>query len=108
MRREVRTRRLVVTDDSGSARVVVEVTGGTAELRMAVEQDRRRAGHSRGRTAVVLHAGVDAGGSRPQEAALGALMGLQLWADGDAIAELDAWPDADGRWRPHLHLGAPW
>ena len=41
------------------------------------------------------------------EAELGPLAGVQLWVRGDAAVEVDVWPDADGRWRPHVNLGGP-
>jgi hypothetical protein len=103
MTREIRTRRLVVIDGSGTPRVVADATGGTAELRLTTTSGRRQ-----GDAAVVLHAG--AGPDRPLAGSLlglDGLVGVQLWADGDAIAELDAWPGSDGLWRPHLHLGGP-
>jgi hypothetical protein len=104
MAREVRTRRLVVVDDAGVPRLVAEVVEGTAELRLSTAMARRGRG-----TAVVLHAGAGPDGEdeRVQGRGLGALMGLQLWAEGDALVELDAWPGPDGQWRPHLHLGGP-
>lgn len=90
-------RRLVVVDERGAPRLVAEVVGGTVELRLEVP-----GGAPGRRSAVVLHASrsPDGGGEAP----LAPLLGLQLWADGDVVAELDAWPDDDGRWRPHLHL----
>lgn len=128
MTQEVRTRRVVVIDESGEERLVGEVVGSTAELRVEVGRG-SRADRSTDRAAVVLHAGIDRGtgnsdngdgvdagagepavgeeGRRADGGGLGALMGFQLWAQGDAIVELDAWPDSDGRWRPRLHLGTP-
>ncbi|MGH9089352.1 MAG: hypothetical protein ACRDYZ_14790 [Acidimicrobiales bacterium] len=94
---EVVTRRLRIVDEQGAPRMVAEVVGGTVELRLEVpgaEPGRR--------SAVVLHASRAPDGS--DEAPLTPLLGLQLWADGDVVAELDAWSDDDGRWRPHLHL----
>lgn len=101
-RDEVVTRRLTVVDDRGAPRLVAETVGDTTELRL--ELPGTPAGR---RSAVVLHATPSpAAGPAglPEEPALTALLGLQLWAEGDAVAELDAWPDDDGRWRAHLHL----
>ncbi len=93
---EVRTRRLVVGDASGP-RIVGEVRSGTAEFRV------EGTAHRHGRPAVVLFANP---GDRPSAAAgVAAGIGIQLWARGDSIGELDAAPDAGDRWHPHLHLG---
>ena len=86
---ELVCRRLVLVDAVGTPRLVAEVAGDTVELRLQVP------GTPPGRrAAVVLHA------SRSPAP----LLGLQLWADGDVVAELDAWPGDDGRWHPSLHL----
>ena len=100
---EVRTGRLVVIDDHGDAVLTAECVGGTTELRVEIPSG--SVGRS---TAAVLYAGDPA---RAQERAgvpceLGPAVGLQVWADGDAVAELDAWPGTDGRWRARLHLDA--
>jgi hypothetical protein len=91
---QVVTRRLVVTDPQGRPRLVAEVNGSTVELRLVVT------GASGTDASVVLHA------SNP-DADFGPLTGVQIWASGDVVMELDAWPDADGRWRPHAHVGGP-
>jgi hypothetical protein len=96
---EVRTRRLVVVDDDGNERIVGEVVRATAEFRLELP-----GGESGTHTAVVLFASPVAMGIDPDEGDLGATIGLHLWAEGDAITEVDAWPGEDGRWRPHLHL----
>ncbi len=109
---EIRTRRLVVVDDLGRVRLVAEVVGETTELRLelpgapgdrAADADDGAASRSgAGRAAVVLHAtpstvdGPDDG--------LGPAVGIQLWADGDSVVEIDSWPGPDGRWQPHVHL----
>ena len=91
---EVVCRRLVLVDADGVPRLVAEVAGDTAELRLEVP------GAPPGRrAAVVLHA------SRSPVP----LLGVQLWADGEVLAELDAWPGGDGvvgggGWHPGLHL----
>jgi hypothetical protein len=92
---EVRTRRLVIDDPSGP-RIVGEVRSGTAELRV------EGGAHDGGRPAVVLFANPTDRQRSP--AALAAGVGVQLWARGDSIGELDASPDTNGRWHPHLHL----
>lgn len=92
----VSTRRLVVLDAAGRPRLVAEVTGATVALTLETA-----GGGAHGPASVVLHAGDDG------DTGLGGLVGLQLWAGGDTVAELDAWPGADGRWRPGLHLEGP-
>lgn len=94
---EVVARRLTVVDGQGRPRLVAEVAGDTVELRLEVP-----GGAPGRRSAVVLHASAAPDLASPSPAPL---LGLQLWADGDVVAELDAWPGDDGRWRPHLHLG---
>lgn len=99
---ELVTRRLIVVDSRGATRMAAEVVGDTMELRL--ELPGARPGR---RSAVVLHASPSppAGpAGLPDEPAPTPLLGLQLWADGDAVAELDAWPDDGGHWRAHLHL----
>lgn len=89
---EVRTRRLVVTDADGNEVVVAETVGATAELRVEIP------GPDRGRrSAVVLFATGPGTG-------LGPGVGLQIWARGDEVVGLDAWPGDDRRWRAHLSL----
>ena len=92
---EVRTRRLVVDDPSGP-RIVGEVRSGTAELRVESGAD------AGGQPAVVLYA--NPADRDPVSTGLSAGVGIQLWAGGDTVGELDALPDAHGRWHPHLHL----
>lgn len=128
MTREVVTRRLVVVDALGRPRLVADISRGTAELRLEVPNSgpvgpTTTTGDPApgqpapaGRTAVVLHAtpggagaGVRGGGGgagSPDVVDLGPSVGLQLWADGDAVAEFDIWPDGAGRWCPHVHLAA--
>lgn len=96
---EVRTRRLVVEDADGVARLVGEVRQGTTELRLELPGTRPGAS-----TAVVLFATPVGGGGAGDRYGLGPALGVQLWADGEALAELDAWPEGDGRWRAHLHV----
>ena len=99
LRREIRTRRLVVTDDAGGERLVAEVRGSTMELRLTAG---RTIDGSRPAVLLYVTEGRATGSTRFD---LGPAVGLQLWADGDAVAELDAWPDDSGAWHPHLHLG---
>jgi hypothetical protein len=99
LRDEVRTRRLVVTDDGGRERLVAEIRGSTMELRLTARQT---GDGSRPAALLYVTEGRAIGSSRFD---LGPAVGLQLWADGDAVAELDAWPDESGTWHPHLHLG---
>jgi hypothetical protein len=44
--------------------------------------------------------------SHPVPVELGPAIGMQLRAQGRAIFELEAWPDADGVWHPHLHVSS--
>ncbi len=96
---EVHTRRLVVADEGGRSQVVVAVEAGTAELRLELPGAGRDA-----RTAVVLFAAPTGAGGAADRYGYGPALGVQLWADGNALAEVDAWPDADGRWRAHFHI----
>jgi hypothetical protein len=96
MGREVRTRRLVVHDDTGSPRIIAEVLNGVAELRVELGPSPAGAG-----PAVLVFAADGAGG----DLGLGPAVGVHVWADGDAVVELGASPDAGGRWRPGLQVG---
>ncbi len=96
---EVRTRRLVVVDGDGVPRIVGELSRGTAELRLEVPTGGAAASPS-----VVLYASPAPSGPVPGDMGLGPAVGLQIWADGDAVAELDAWPEEHGAWGAHLHL----
>jgi hypothetical protein len=99
MAAEVRTRRLVIVDGGGDGRIVGEVCHGTAELRLETP-----GGGTSARSAAVLFASPSAAGPDPEGTGFGPAIGLQLWAEGDAVTEIDAWPDSGGRWRAHLHL----
>jgi hypothetical protein len=90
----VSTRRLVVADGDGRERLVAEVRGSTVELRLVSHGP----GTADAVASVLLHAS-DGGGE------LGPAAGVQLWAHGEAIVEIDAWPDDTGRWEPHVRLG---
>jgi hypothetical protein len=94
--RELRTQRLVVVDAGGTPRIAAEVVDGVAELRVEVE---RPLGAST--TAVLVFA---AGRGQPGEAILDPAIGVQLWTDGNALVELVASRDAEGRWRPDIHV----
>lgn len=93
---EVRTRRLVIARGDAGPRIVGEVGRGTAELRLET------ADGTRPRPAAVLYASSAPRG--PSLDALGPAVGLQLWADGDAVVELDAWRDDPGGWIGRLHV----
>jgi hypothetical protein len=84
---EVTTQRLVVVDARGAPRIVAEVTRGTAELRVTLP-----AGHPS--PEVVLHAGT------PDLEEAAPAVGLQLRANGDALAAFEASRGGDGGWRP--------
>lgn len=87
----VRTRHLEVVDEHDRPRIVAEVVEGQAELRVALAHPQVG-----GDASVLVYAAPDPGD-------VGAAVGVQLWAAGDAVAELNAWP-YDGRWRAGLHL----
>ena len=93
---ELRTQRVVVLDSDGQPRITASVEGPVAELR--VESNRELGAPS---TAVMLFAARRAPNS---DEALGASIGLQLWAEGEQRAELSAAPSLGGRWQPVLYL----
>lgn len=98
---EIRTRRLVVCDDEGRERIVAEVRNGQAQLRLSFvgpSLPPRRTAHTDGapRASVVVFA-------CPADGDLGPLAGLQVWADGDVVAAVEAWRDAGGPWRAAVH-----
>ena len=97
LRDEVRTRQLVVVDDEDRPRIVGEVFGEVAELRLELPMFDERPGSE-----LLLFAVAN---ERPGPVDLGPAVGLQLRAQGNSVFELDAWPDADGVWRTHVHLG---
>jgi hypothetical protein len=93
---EVRTRQIVVVDDDDHPRIVGEVFADVAELRLELPSLEGRPGSE-----LLLFAVAS---THPGPVELGPAVGVQLRAQGRAIFELDAWPDVDGVWRPHLHL----
>lgn len=95
---EVQTGRLLITGAPDEPQIVCEVSNGTAEVRVEVPVD------ARPQPALVLFASSPAADSDRGDAGLGPAAGLQLWADGDAVVELDAWRDDTGRWRGQLHV----
>lgn len=97
---EVRTRRLVVCDDQGHERIVAEVRNGQAQLRLSFvgpSPEVQRDGPSTVPRATVLVFACPADGD------LGPLAGLQVWADGDVVAAVEAWRDGSGPWRAAVH-----
>jgi hypothetical protein len=94
---EVRTRQLIVVDDEDRPRIVGEVFGDAAELRIELPGIGSLSGPE-----LVLF-GVSEG--HPTGDELGPAVGFQLRANGQALFELDAAPSA-GKWRPSLHLNA--
>lgn len=96
LRDEVRTRQLVVVDDDDHPRIVGEVFADVAELRLELPGTPGEPGPELLLFAVVA--------SHPSPFELGPAIGMQLRAQGRAVFELDAWPDVDGVWRPHLHV----
>lgn len=91
----VRTRRVEVVDAAGRPCLVAEAGAGAVELRL-VSSD----GPGHEDSAVVVYASTAGAGP-------GRAVGIQLWADGDVVAELEAWPGEDGRWRPRLRIEGP-
>jgi len=96
LRDEVRTRQLIVVDDEDHPRIVGEIFGDVAELRLELPGTGTEVGPE------LLLFAVAAGHPGPVD--LGPAVGVQLGAQGRAVFELDAWPGPDGVWRPHLHL----
>jgi len=89
---EVRTRRLVVTDGGGSPRIICEVTeAGVAELRLQLPHN------ADDQASILLFAnpGDDLGE--------GPTVGLQLWAGGDALAEMNLWREGN-RWNANSYV----
>lgn len=78
---EIRCRRLVVEDDEGNERIVLEVNHGVAEVRVTMADG---AG-----TATLVAGSVEE---------LGSIVGLHIAGDGDGIAEILARRDEDGHW----------
>ncbi len=93
---EVRTRQIVVVDDDDHPRIVGEVFADIAELRLELPAVDGKPGPE-----LLLFAVAS---THPGPVELGPAVGVQLRAQGRAIFELDAWPDVDDVWRPHLHL----
>lgn len=82
---EVRTRRLVVTDEGGLERIVGEVAGTHAEFRIAL------ADNAPGKQSmVVITAGAD-----PD---FGQVLAVELWAEGNQVVGLQAWKEGSGPW----------
>jgi len=94
---EIRTRQLVIVDEADHPRIVGEVSADVAEWRLELPSVDGRQG------AELLLFAVSR--THPGPVDLGPAIGLQLRAQGRAVFELDAWPHADGVWRPNLHLG---
>lgn len=79
---EARTRRLVITDAGGTPRIVGQIVHGVAELRVEVPAEAGR------ETMTALFAAPYA-----RDWGISSGVGLQLWADGECVAELDHWAD---------------
>jgi hypothetical protein len=94
---EIRTRRLVIVDDTDHPWIVGEVSAEAAELRLELPTLSGTQGPE-----LLLFA---LAGTHPGPVDLGPGIGLQLRAHGQAIFELDAWPHTNGVWHPHVHLG---
>jgi hypothetical protein len=78
---EIRTRRLVVTDADGRDRIVAEVVGTTAELRVDLPE-----GTTDGRSSVLCFANPG-----DPEMDLGWGLGVQLWVEGNIVDEMTDW-----------------
>lgn len=87
---EVRTKRLVVLDHQDRERIVAEVIDGFAELRMDLPDS-----VSGSRTGVVIFTH-----SEQDDRELGSAIGVQLWAEGNAIIELTLWQSPSRAWVP--------
>jgi hypothetical protein len=87
-REEVRTKRLVVLDSLDRERIVAEVVDGFAELRMDLPDT-----VSGSCTGVLIFAH-----SEQDDPELGSAIGVQLWAEGNAIIELTLWQSPSGAW----------
>lgn len=102
---EVRTQRLAVCDPDGHERIVAEVGSGQAQLRLSFVA---RGGPGQGlpshRSPAATTASVVVFAC-PAQDDLGPLAGLQVWADGDVVAALEAWQDPTGPWRSVVHVG---
>jgi hypothetical protein len=93
---EIRTRQIIVVDEDDHPRIVGEVFADVAELRLELPAWGGEQGPE-----LLLFAVAS---THPGPVELGPAIGLQLRAQGRPVFELDAWPDPDGVWRPHLHL----
>jgi hypothetical protein len=92
---EVRTRQLIVVDEQDHPRIVGEVFGDVAELRLELPGTPSEPGPE-----LLLFAVAR---SHPGPSDLGSALGLQLRTADGTLFEIDAWPDEHGAWRPHLH-----
>jgi hypothetical protein len=85
MAEELRTRRLVVGDETTGASVVAEVQAGQAELRVELDSPRGA------RSSVVIFA-------HPAEPDEEASLGVQIWADGELKAGATCWQQLPDHW----------
>jgi hypothetical protein len=76
----------VVTDADDKDRIVAEVVGSHAEVRVAIGA---AAAHPEAWVLVYAGTGPD----------LGPAIGVQLWSNGNALAEINAWHVGHGRWQ---------
>lgn len=83
---ELRTRRLVVTDAEDRDRIVGEVVDNHTELWIAAGPE---IGHPE--ASVLVYAGAD-----PD---LGPAIGIQLWSEGQSVAEINAWHLGGNHWQ---------
>jgi hypothetical protein len=86
---EVRTRRLVVTDADDRERIIGEVVGTTAELRVDLPE-----GTTDGRSSVLCFANPG-----DPEMDLGWGLGVQLWVEGNIVDEMTDWWGLEWRGR---------
>lgn len=106
----VRTRRLAVCDDSGRECIVAEVVDGQAQLRLSFVDSRtpsRRTGVWAATPRADVHSASVLVFACPASQDLGPLAGMQVWADGDAVAAIEAWADTPGQWRSAVHVVGP-
>lgn len=88
-------------DDDGRERIVAEVRNGQAQVRLSFIGPAPPAGPA------VTGRGVPSASvvvfACPADGDLGPLAGLQVWADGDVVAALEAWRDGSGPWQAAVH-----
>jgi hypothetical protein len=96
LKSEVRTSRVVVEDDEGRPRVVIETVDGAAELRLELP------GSAEGKRTALLLFSAEGRESTGYAAAIG----LELWVEGNEVSAYAAWRHPDGRWQTDIETGS--